>query len=97
MFEIAFERRHAAPVSTVTALGTLDGRSGQHLTEILRMASAARRVVIDLTGVQQMDVAGLAALVGGIGGAREAGVEVELIADSALSSALVDSGVRLVT
>ena len=61
------------------------------------MASAARRVVIDLTGVQQMDVAGLAALVGGIGGAREAGVEVELIADSALSSALVDSGVRLVT
>lgn len=81
----------------MTASGTLDGRSAEHLGEMLRMVSDAQRVIIDLEDVDLVDVAGLSALVGAIGQIRAAGADVELVATPRLAGTLQESGVRLVT
>lgn len=93
MFDIALERHATVPISTVTARGVLDNTSADHLAEMLRIASAARRIVLDLAGVQLVDATGLSKLLGGIRNARQAGREVELIATASFSKVLQESGV----
>jgi len=95
VFEIELERQRSAALSTVTAYGDIDGQSADHVSEILRMASSAPRVVIDLARVRRMEGDGLAALVSGIERLRESGGDVQVVATAALSEVLADSGVGL--
>lgn len=69
------------PVSVVTPTGRLDALTAPHLRvrcDTL-LASGTHRIVIDLSTVDFLDSAGLAAMVGVLKRARSAGGDVKLV------------------
>lgn len=84
-------RQTPSGATVLTAKGRLDFRTADDLRAQLRgiLDSGALHIVVDLSGVDSVDSAGIGALVSGLKAARRGGGDLRLVApNSAVAAAL---------